>query len=227
MPIEYEFTMNMVQISSELIELLTWLDYDCPAAEREAAFQSLDTRVQSALDELWEKYYARPKSNGRWSGEECDSVWIPDDDYTPPNKHYQYNNLYNLNWGELKKKYSIDGIAFCRGRVVFDNLAIHSIQIPDFAEFIDSNIRTGLHEEAFRRLAQKLGCSVKEIKELKEGQPVDCSWQECDSMTHVNYAWHEDIDCETLYLVPQEIHGNIIHFGGVAMCQLLRKHGLI
>ena len=54
-----------------LVGLLTWLDYDCTREEKERACAGLDPRIQAALDELWEKYYASPKSNGRWSGEPC------------------------------------------------------------------------------------------------------------------------------------------------------------
>ncbi|MCM1140740.1 MAG: hypothetical protein NC453_19390, partial [Muribaculum sp.] len=80
--------MLTLKNATALARLLTWLDYDCSAEEKEKAWEELEPRVQVALDELWEKYYARPKGNGRWTGEECDSVWIPDDDYTPPNKSY-------------------------------------------------------------------------------------------------------------------------------------------
>lgn len=41
------------------------------------------------------------------------------------------------------------------------------------------------------------------------------------------YVWHEDHDCCTLYLVPQEIHGNIDHFGGIGMLKVLRDNGFV
>lgn len=213
---------NAVRQKAEaLVGLLTWLDYDCPAAEREAAFQALDPRVQAALDELWEKYYAAPKSNGHWTGERCDSVWIPDDDYTPPDKTGQYNNLHNLTWREIKCKHGFAGLRCECGRFRFEDIAWHSVKLPNFAELVTSPDRKALHEAAFVELARQLGKSVEEVKTIKE------SANDHSPMGQKNLTWHEDVDCETLYLVPQEIHGNIIHFGGLAMCQLLRKHGLI
>jgi hypothetical protein len=210
---------SLRQKAEALVGLLTWLDYECPAAEKEGAFRSLDPRVQAALDELWEKYYARPKSNGHWTGEECNSVWIPDDDYTPPNK--SYSNLHSLTWREIKRKHGFKGLKCDRGRFRFDEIAWYKVSLPNFAELVSSPNREVLHEAAFGALAQKLGKTVEEVKAIKE------SANDHTPMGQKNLAWHEDIDCETLYLVPQEIHGNIIHFGGVAMCQLLRKHNLI
>lgn len=209
---------SLCQKAEALARLLTWLDYDCPAAEKEAAFKSLDPRVQAALDELWEKYYDCPKSNGHWTGKECNSVWIPDDDYTPPNK--SYSNLHGLTWRDIKRKHGFDGLRCDRGRFCFDEIAWHKVSLPDFAELVTSSDREALHEAAFAELARQLGKTVDEVKAIKESR------NDHSPMGQKNLVWHEDIDCETLYLVPQEIHGNIIHFGGVAMCQLLRKHGL-
>ncbi len=210
---------SLRQKAEAIVGLLTWLDYDCSPEEKENAWAQLDPGVQVAIDELWEKYYASPKSNGHWTGVECDSVWIPDDDYTPPNK--SYSNLHGLTWREIKQKHGFSGLRCERGRFCFDDIAWYKVSLPNFAELVISSDREALHEAAFAALARQLGKTVDEVKAIKESA--------CDHtpMGQKNLAWHEDIDCETLYLVPQEIHGNIIHFGGVAMCQLLRKYNLI
>lgn len=210
---------NTRQKAEALVGLLTWLDYECPAAEKEGAFRSLDPHVQTALDELWVKYYAAPKGNGRWSGVVCDSVWIPDDVYTPPNK--SYSNIHGLTWREIKRKHGFKGLRCERGRFCFEDIAWYSVKLHNFVELVTSSDREALHEAAFAQLTRQLGKTVEEVKAIKE------SANDHTPMGQRNLAWHEDIDCETLYLVPQEIHGNIIHFGGVAMCQLLRRHNLI
>ncbi len=207
------------QSAKSLVGLLMWLDYDCPAAEKEAAWAELDPRIAAAVEELGDKYYGRPTSNGRWTGEVCDSVWIPDDDYTPPNK--SYSNLHGLTWCEIKRKHGFTGLRCERGRFRFEDIAWYSVKLPNFAELVSSSDREALHEAAFAQLARQLGKTVDEVKAIKE------SANDHSPMGQKNLAWHEDVDCETLYLVPQEIHGNIIHFGGVAMCQLLRKHKII
>ena len=188
------------QKAEAIVKLLTWLDYDCPASEKEKAFQSLDHNVQSALEELWEKYYASPKSHGHWSGEPCDSVWIPDDDYTPPNK--SYSNLHGLTWREIKRKHGFTGLRCTRGRFRFDEIALCKVSLPNFAELVTSSDREALHESAFAELARQLGKTIEDVKAIKE------SANDHSPMGQKNLAWHEDIDCKTLYLVPQEIHGH-------------------
>lgn len=207
------------QKAEALARLIVWLDYDCPPSEKDAAFKRLDPRVQNALDELWGKFYAAPKSHGRWSGEPYNSTWIPDDDYTPPNK--SYSNLHNLTWREIKRKHRFNGLRCERGRFRFQDIAHYSVKLPNFAELVDSPNREALHEAAFAALARQLGKTVEEVKAIKE------SANDRTAMGQKNLVWHEDPDCETLYLVPQEIHGNITHFGGIAMCQLLRKNNLL
>lgn len=215
----------MLSVSSEpnkaemLAGLLTWLDYMCPASEKDVTFRSLEPNVQAALDELWGKYYACPKSHGHWTGEECNSVWIPDDDYTPPNK--SYSNLHGLTWRDIKLKHGFTGLRCDRGRFRFDEIAWHKVILPNFAELVSSSDREALHETAFAQLARQLCMTVEEVKAIKE------SARDHTPMGQKNLVWHEDVDCRTLYLVPQEIHGNIPHFGGIAMCNLLRKHKII
>lgn len=92
----------------DLVKLLNHLDYECDEATKEAKYQSLPHNVQEALEELWAKYYAAPKNNGHWTGEPCDSVWIPDDSVVPPNK--SYSNIHALSWGEIKKKHSLPNL---------------------------------------------------------------------------------------------------------------------
>ncbi len=185
---------SLSQKAEDLCRLLTWLDYECPDGEKDAAFKSLDPCVQAALDELWGKYYASPKNNGRWSGEECDSVWIPEDDYTPPNR--SYSNIHGLTWREIKRKHDFKGLRCDRGRFCFEDIAWYSVKLPNFAELVSSSNREALHEAAFAELARQLGKSVEEIKAIKE------SANDKTPMGQKNLAWHEDIDCETLYLVP-------------------------
>ncbi len=207
------------QKAEALAKLIVWLDYDCPPSEKDAAFHRLDPRVQAALDELWGKFYAAPKSNGSWSGEPYNSTWMPADGYTPPNK--SYSNLHGLTWRDIKRKHGFSGLRCERGRFRFDEIAHYSVKLPNFAELVESPNREALHEAAFAALARQLGKSVAEVKAIKE------SSHDHTPMGQKNLVWHEDADCETLYLVPQEIHGNITHFGGVGMCQLLRKHNLL
>lgn len=201
-----------------ITEILECLDYDCNEFEKEKYYRSLDRRVQNAIEELWIKFYASPKNNGHWTGEPCNSTWIPEDNVIPPNK--SYSNIFGLTWLQIKRKHSFGGLRCERGRFCFEDIAHYMVEIADFAGYVNSPVRTALHEAAFAVLAKKSGKSIAEIKAIKE------SAADQTPMGHKNLVWHEDIDCRSLYLVPQEIHGNIIHFGGIAMCNILKIHGL-
>lgn len=203
----------------DLVRILNHLDYECDAATKEAEYQTLAPDVQEAIEELWTKYYSAPKNNGHWTGEPCNSVWIPDDSIVPPNK--SYSNIHGLSWGEIKKKHSFEGLRCDKGRFCFEDIALYKVTIPNFAELVNSPVRTALHEAAFAQLAKDLGISVEEVKAIKESR------NDQTPMGHKNLVWHEDVDCSTLYLLPQEIHGNIPHFGGIAMCQILKNHNLL
>lgn len=77
---------------------------------RERQFELLEPSLQSAFEDLWKKFYKAPKNNGRWSGEEKNSIWIPDDSYIPKNK--SYSNKHNKPWWKIKQYYHFSGLQF-------------------------------------------------------------------------------------------------------------------
>lgn len=73
--------------------------------------------------------------------------------------------------------------------------------------------RGPLQERAFEILAKQFpDYDAESMKKMKENN---------------RWVWHEDTDCKTMYLVPQEIHNNLHHFGGVGMLRILRRTGLV
>ena len=201
----------------ELVRLLQRLDYDLSAERKEAEFRALPSNVRNALETLWSgrhDFYKAPTSNGHWSGEPKNSLWIPDDDYVPPCR--SYSNWHNLSWREIKRKHGISGVRFVRGVAQFSDVAKHAVRLDDFAHYVDVNDpgeRSALHNAAFAALSRRMGCSADDIRNMKE---------DTDNIL----VWHEDVDCRTLYLVPREIHDNIPHFGGIALLKILRDNGL-
>ena len=173
----------------------------------------MDPSIQSAFEDLWDKFYKAPNNNGKWSGEEKNSIWIPDDSYVPKNK--SYSNIHNKPWWMIKQYYHFSGLRFDKGRAIFKNIADQSVFLYDFEKYIDPNDysnREKLHEAAFSALSKKLHKKIEDVRKYKEKNI---------------YVWHEDHDCCTLYLVPQEIHGNIDHFGGIGMLKVLRDNGFV
>lgn len=143
---------------------------------------------------------------GKWLGKPGESKWIPEDlGKIPPNK--EYSNLDGLTWGEIMKKYKcLDGIPFKNGEIDFEAMGLvkAKVNMVDIGIYLKGNPKQygGLHNAAFAKLAEQRHCTVAEMRKFKEKNRL---------------LWHESCDGRTMLLVPQEIHGNINHFGGRAM----------
>lgn len=145
---------------------------------------------------------------GTWSGERGNSTWHPDSQYTPPEKSRNpekpYSNPDNLTWAELMDKYGIEGIEFKDGYPVFDEVARGTVEIDDFTDDRDSNFA-----QANEKMAEQRGCTPEEVEK----------WMEDN-----NYTWHECQDCKTMQKVPNEIHANVPHEGGVSVYKSERNN---
>lgn len=132
-----------------------------------------------------------PRENGRWTDVPGDSTWKPDSTAIP-----KKDNPEGKTWGEILIKYDIDGIEFKDGDPDFSPVAQHEVKIENFTEDRSKNFA-----QADKKLAEELGISPREVKELREKE---------------GYTWHECKDCKTMQLVPKEIHNNIPHAGGIS-----------
>lgn len=152
--------------------------------------------IENALQEV-----RLPGSNGSWDGEKGDSTWHPNPEYTPPEKSKNpdkpYSNPDQLSWGEIMEKYGIDGIDYKDGYPVFDDVARGTVEINDFTDDRTSNF-----SQANGKMAEQKGCTPEEVEQ----------W-----MKDNNYTWHECQDCKTMQKVPNEVHANIPHEGGVSV----------
>lgn len=156
--------------------------------------EKLDIKIK------FEKSGFLPRSGGEWTGEAGDSTWKPDPENTPleksRNPEHPYSNPDNLSWGELLQKYGIDGIPFHDGEPDFSEVARGTVEIDDFTDDRDSNF-----EQADEKMAEQRGCTPEEVEKWRKEN---------------NYTWHECKDCKTIQKVPNEIHANIPHSGGVS-----------
>lgn len=144
-----------------------------------------------------------PENHGKWDGEKGNSTWYPDPDYTPPEKSRNpedrpYSNPDNLSWGEILKKYGLDGIKFKDGFPVFDEISRGTVEIEDF-ETGGSDAKDRNFKRADIAMAKQRGCTPEEVKKWREEN---------------NYTWHECEDKRTMQKVPNEIHANVPHDGG-------------
>ncbi|MBS5259060.1 MAG: HNH endonuclease, partial [Lachnospira eligens] len=143
-----------------------------------------------------------PENHGHWTGERGNSKWIPDEDYVPPEKSSNpdkpYSNPDHLTWGEILKKYGIDGIRFKDGFPDFSEVSKGNVQIEGF-ETGGNTEKNRNFKKADIELAKQRGCSPEEVKKWREEN---------------NYTWHECEDKKTMQKVPNEIHANVPHDGG-------------
>lgn len=142
-----------------------------------------------------------PTSNGSWEGGKGNSTWKPDPDYVPPEKSRNperpYSNPESLTWGEIMEKYGIDGIEYKDGYPVFDKVSRGTVEIDDFTEDRGSNF-----DQADEKMAEQRGCTPEEVAKWREEN---------------GYTWHECQDCKTMQKVPNEVHANVPHDGGVSV----------
>lgn len=187
--------------------------------EKDRAYYSFPDEVKSMIELFWRLIYSDlgykhvPKSNGIWTGERGNSLWIPDDEFVPINKNY--SNIFNKKWRQIKSDHRVDGVNYVLSRPDFSNITIDTVNF-DWIRAIGSNKMEklvgpkkehfDLHEYAFELLAKKWNKSYSEIHQYKDENI---------------YVWHEDPDCSTLRLIPQEVHGNVDHWGGVAMATIV------
>lgn len=200
--------------ASTLEQLFSYWDYELSEEEKEYEGTILNTKVMMAMNQLWDKYYKYTKKNMTWSGEPYDSRLLPNRDIIPSNKNY--SNIDRLTWGEIMNKHNYKGLMYHRGKPDFSEIAKYKVIILNFDNFVDpynDGERGPLQEKAFELLTKQFpGHDIASMKLMKEKN---------------RWVWHEDTDCKTLYLVPQEIHNNLNHFGGIGMLRILRSSGLV
>lgn len=132
-----------------------------------------------------------PENGGEWEGKKGDSLWIPDADKIPENQ-----NPDQQTFGEILKEYGVEGIEFENGEPNFESVSEGNVEIDDFTTDRRLNF-----SQADEKMAEEKGMTKEEfVKWRKEN----------------GYTWHERKDCKTMDLVPQKIHNNIPHTGGIS-----------
>lgn len=150
-----------------------------------------------------------PKSNGKWTGEKGNSRWIPQSDYIP--EKGGYFNQERKTWESLLNENGIDGIDFKNGVPDFSPISkfpvrfnwLKELDDRQLQDLLENSQRKDIHEAAYRKMAEKYGKTVEEIKRIKES---------------LNLVPHERID-GTIELVPRDIHDGVSHHGGINVFQ--------
>lgn len=161
----------------------------------EAANKRRTIRVEIGLVKRLIEIAARiPKSNGKWLGEKGNSIWRPNENYTPTNPK---TNPDKLTWKEISEKYNVKEIKFVNNEPDFSPISKGTVDIEDFSLDRDDNFAAADEE-----LAKKRGCTRAEVTRWRKQH---------------KYTWHEKSNCKTLEKVPTVVHGNVPHSGGIAI----------
>lgn len=160
-------------------------------------------KIKNEIENISELYKGVPKKDGEWVGEPGDSTWKPDPEYIPK-KH----NEDGKSWEEILYKYNIEGIEFKEGEPDFTPISEGTVEIKDFTGDRNANFTQADEKLAEQWTAEGKDGKVWTAQDIKE-------YRKENSLT-----WHERSDMKTLDLVPQEIHGNISHHGGIAKTKL-------
>ena len=154
-----------------------------------------------------ERYDRIPKSHGEWKGREGDSRFVPAPNDIPPEKRGNtITNEGNLTNKQIAEKYGVnpkEGYLYEKGDLNLDDVSKGTVEIEGMSENrYTKHGQEGNFEKADRKLAEQRGCSPDEI----------AKWR-----AENNYTYHERQDCRTMQKVPNEIHGNLPHRGGVSV----------
>ena len=185
----------------------------------ELQFSKLPLVTQAQLERLWGILYSDkgrknvPASDGIWSNPLLpgDSIWIPDSSIVPSDKGY--SNMLNKTWSTILSENHIQGIPFSNGWPDFECISKASVSFDweqalgeDRLRRFAEGERSQLHDVAFRLLSIKRHESIE----------MTIAWKEKE-----NLVWHENQDCQSVLLVPREVHDNIKHIGGRSMLQVI------
>lgn len=140
-----------------------------------------------------------PREKGSWEGEVGDSMWKPDLSEIPKKPPGNQDD-----WKTIFEPYGREGVDFKDGEPDFTPFSEGSVEIKDF-----SDDRLGNFSQADEQMAKVWS------EEKKDGR--DWSAEDVYNYRKENgLSWHERSDMKTMDLVPQKIHGNVPHSGGIS-----------
>lgn len=140
-----------------------------------------------------------PKEKGSWEGEVGDSMWKPDSSEVPKKPPGNEDD-----WNTIFEPYDQEGVVFKDGEPDFTPFSVGSVEIKDF-----SDDRLGNFSQADEQLAKTWSA---EKRDGREWSPEDVYNYRKEN----GLSWHERSDMKTMDLVPQKIHGNVPHSGGIS-----------
>lgn len=157
-----------------------------------------------SLDEICFAYKHCPKegNNGHWcDGEPGNAKWVPEGDAIPA-KHNPENNK----WENILKEFDIEHVDFIEGDLDLKDISRGNVEIYEITTDRSDNF-----DQADMELANQKDCSPEDVARWRKEN---------------GYTWHEKADGKTMQKVPNIVHGNIPHSGGVAAAKNREREAL-
>lgn len=235
-------TKNVSSKADAMLNIKRKLDNVPECAEKQKIFDALPDDIKQKLNKMWGSNYKydnvpkTAKGQGEWVGERGNSNYKFDVNRKPISKGH--DNTRNLSMEDIINENNCkDGIKYIDGYPDLSPYEIANIEMdymPYANDLLKKNPnRMNLHEGAFKKIANKMGKSVDEVKVMKGDASAasrlakqwGCSENEvfkrCGNPNRRQYVLHEEPDCKTLRLVPRELHANLKHNGGINMFKIL------
>lgn len=183
-------------------------------------YTHLSLSAQRAIAKLDEAYKYINKRYGTWTGEVGNSKFlISPDAYNivipDANSH---NNPLQKTIGEILGENQIDGILYKNFEPQFDCVSKAKAVLKgntfyryeaDVPHHLKGDEVISVHERAFLQLAEQHGWTKDEAYKYKEENHL---------------MWHECWDCETILLIPVEVHALFGHLGGVSIAKSILEY---
>ena len=209
------------------IKQLTKYIFSLPEAEKNKILSSMSKemriRVLKMRKIMTTRMPGKPSPKGRWVGERGNSDFILDDNYmwTDPKTGVKTSVR------DLKKKYKIKGeikVKYRDGEPIFDksnSLGTTTVEYKQNYNYKDlKDLHNTVNENLSRESWVKTKINKKAVNPTRdyiENAAVDGS-----RVSGARNTYHESMDGETIYVVPDFIHSICTHNGGRSVAALVQ-----
>ena len=209
------------------IKQITKHIYSLPEAERNKILKSMPTEMRTKVMKTRKLMTTRipPKTTpkGRWAGEWGNSDFILNDDFVWKDPKTGIKTSVK----ELKKKYKIKGelkVKYQDGEPVFDRSNCLGTTKVEYKQDYNYKELKDLHNSVNENLSKEAWIkghvdnkAVNPTRDYVENAAVDGS-----RVSGARNTYHESMDGETIYVVPDFIHSICTHNGGRSLAAVVQ-----
>ena len=209
------------------IKQITKHIFSLPEVERNKILSSMSEemriRVLKMRKIMTTRMPGKPSPKGRWTGERGNSDFILDDNYMWKDP----KTGVKISVRDLKKKYKIKGeirVKYRDGEPIFDksnSLGTTTVEYKQNYNYKDlKDLHNPVNENLSRESWVKTKINKKAVNPTRdyiENAAVDGS-----RVSGARNTYHESMDGETIYVVPDFIHSICTHNGGRSVAALVQ-----